>query len=355
MVDAGRLSSVLRAMAPSAKPGARRKAEGELERLVLELLDAKVRFALGSRYSLRSLTDVAQVAMAPTAGLTAVARVLLNRFCYRLAHVAMRSREWDLALELLEAVLAGEGALTRAQLYKTLCLSKLRGDLASSDLDELLECHRLEASQRGGAPALDVLIQDPTTNLLELLLLAQDAPGEHLDQLYDPTGSRRTTGLTLVLHPDGASSRTISLSEWLAEIHLQEYREEGWLVVDATVQLAGEQGRGSAVRVPGGNVRQGIVMGLLQVLAKTAPRPRAQDSVREEFIAWDDERLIDPQSREPRWESVTSAELFGAMGRKVLRRCPDDAGHIRWELIPPYVVVLKDAANVLHQAAGSSQ
>ena len=366
MVDADQLSATLRAMGPSAKPEARRRAERKLEDLVLELLDAKVRHGLGSRGKLRSLTNVAQVAMGPAAGLTAAARVVLNRFCYRLAHVAMRSREWDLALELLEAVLAGEGDLTRARLYRALCLAKQGGSLSSSDLHDLLESHRQEAAKPAEAPALDVLVQDPTTNLLELFLLAQDAPGECLDHLYDPDGCHRTTGLTLLLHPEGETSRSIALSEWLAEAHLQEYRCDGWLVVDATVNLAGEQGRGSRVRVPGGNVRSAIVVGLLQELGKTAPRSRPQDSVREEFLAWDNERLVVPKSKnerlvdpksknQPRWESVTSTELVDIPGRKVIRRSPDNSGHISWELIPPYVVVLKDEANVLRQAAGSSQ
>ncbi|MEA5416992.1 hypothetical protein [Synechococcus sp. BA-132 BA5] len=230
----------------------------------------------------------------------------------------------------------------------------------------MLESHRQEAAQPAASPALDVLIQDPTTNLLELFLLAQDAPGECLDHLYDPDGCHRTTGLTLLLHPEGETSRSIALSEWLAEAHLQEYRCDGWLVVDATVNLAGEQGRGSRVRVPGGNVRSAIVVGLLQELGKTAPRSRPQDSVREDFLAWDNERLVVPKSKnellvdpksknEPRWESVTSTELVDIPGRKVIRRSPDNSGHISWELIPPYVVVLKDDANVLRQAAGSSQ
>lgn len=355
MVDADQLSATLRAMGPSAKPETRRRAERELEGLVLELLDAKVRRGLGSKDQLRSLTSVAQVAMGPAAGLTAAARLVLNRFCYRLAHVAMRSREWDLALELLEAVLAGEGDLTRALLYRALCLAKQRGSLSSSDLHELVESHRQEAAQPGAAPALDVLVQDPTTNLLELFLLVQDAPGECLDHLYDPERCHRTTGLTLLLHPEGERSRKIVLSEWLAEAHLQEYRRDGWLVVDATVQLAGEQGRGSPIRVPGGNVRAAIVVGLLQELAKKAPRSRPQDSVRDDFLAWDNERLVVLESRQPRWESVTSTELVDIPGRKVILRSPDNSGHISWELIPPYVVVLKDDTNMLRQAAGSSQ
>lgn len=357
MVDAERLTATLRAMGPTAKPEARRRAERQLEGLVLELLDAKVRRGLGCRSQLRALTDVASVAMGPTAGLTAAARVVLNRFCYRLAHVVMRSREWELALELLDAVLAGEGDLTRAQLYRTLCLAKQQGCLASEDIDDLLKSHRQEAAQPASAPALDVLVQDPTTNLLELLLLSQDAPADCLDRLYDPAGRHRTTGLTLVLHPEGESSRTLTMSEWLAEAHLQEYREADWLIVDATVVLAGEQGRGSAIRVPGGNVRAPIVVGLLQVLGKTAPSSRARGSVRDDFLEWDKERLVvpDPEGNEIRWESVTGTELVGLPGRKVIRRCQNQTGHISWELIPPYVVVLKDDTTVLRQAAGSSQ
>lgn len=74
MVDAERLKATLRAMGPTAKPEARRRAERQLEGLVLELLDAKVRHGLGCRSHLQALTDVASVAMGPSAGRTAAAQ-----------------------------------------------------------------------------------------------------------------------------------------------------------------------------------------------------------------------------------------------------------------------------------------
>ena len=368
MVDAERLQATLRAMGSTAMPEARRRAERQLEDLVLELLDAKVRHGLGCRSQLRALTDVASVAMGPSAGLTAAARVVLNRFCYRLAHVAMRSREWALALELLDAVLAGEGDLTRAQLYRTLCLAKQRGSLAKEHIEDLLESHRQEAAQPATAPALDVLVQDPTTNLLELFLLAQDAPEECLDRLYDPAGRHRTTGLTLVLHPEGERRRTLTMSEWLAEAHLQEYRREGWLVVDATVESAGEQGKGSRVNVPGGNMKPGIALAILQVLGAAAPTPLTQDAVKTRFRDWDGAGLLDKideqdkqnkkKSKVTGWQKVTnracSVELADGPKRKLILRS-EATGLPCWELIPPYVVVLKDDATVLRQAAGSSQ
>lgn len=368
MVDAELLESTLRAMGPRAKPEARRTAERQLEGLVLELLDAKVRRGLGCRSQLQALTAVANVAMGPSAGLTAAARVVLNRFCYRLAHVAMRSREWELALELLDAVLAGEGDLTRAQLYRTLCLAKLKGSLSSRDIEDLLESHRQEAAQPATAPALDVLVQDPTTNLLELFLLAQDAPEECLDRLYDPAGRHRTTGLTLVLHPEGGSGRTLTMSEWLAEAHLQEYRRERWLVVDATVESAGEQGKGSGVNVPGGNMKSEIALGILQVLGVAAPTPLTQDVVKTRFMEWDGAGLLDKiddqdtqeenKHKVTGWKKIayraSSVELADFPGHKVILRS-EATGLPCWQLKPPYVVVLRDDATVLRQAAGSSQ
>ncbi|MCP9793379.1 hypothetical protein KBZ20_17340 [Vulcanococcus limneticus Candia 3F8] len=84
MVDGQRLDAVLAALAASDGEQ-RRLAERDLEDLVVELLDHKVRHALCGCADLKRLVAVA---LAPHAELSPAAQVLLDRFRYRLAHVA---------------------------------------------------------------------------------------------------------------------------------------------------------------------------------------------------------------------------------------------------------------------------
>jgi hypothetical protein len=353
MVDAQKLSAVLAAMADAGSQLKRLRAERELEAMLTELIDAKV---VHSLYGPRSLDELAKLAMEAGRDLTPAARVVLDRFRYRLAHVAMRNREWDLAEALLNVVLAGEGDLTRARLFRAVCRGRDLGRIPDDDLVELLECHRDEQSDRSLKPPLDVLIQDPTTNLLELLLLSQGAPSDLLDRLYDPEARHGTTGLTLCIHSGVGKPMKVELSEWLAEAHLEEYRQAGWLVVDSTVALPGERGRGSSLKEARGNIRAPILIGVAQVLGQVEPAAMlAADAVQERFLAWDDERLVLPEGPKPQWDRVTSAVLADHPGRRVIGRSTGTRGEVNWKLIPPYAVVLSDASTVLRQAAGSSQ
>ncbi|MBD2719507.1 MULTISPECIES: hypothetical protein [unclassified Synechococcus] len=352
MLDAQNLSAVLAAMVDAGSPEKRRKAERELEAMVVELIDAKV---LRSLCGHRSLDELAAVAMESRHGLTPAARVVLDRFRYRLAHVAMRNREWVLAEALLNVVLAGEGDLTRARLFLAVCRGRDLGRIPENDLVEILDCHRAEQAECRQRPPLDVLIQDPTTSLLELLLLSQGSPSDLHNLLYDPKARHGTTGLTLCIHSGVRNSMKVELSEWLAEAHLEEYRQEGWLLVDSTVALPGEHGRGSRLREAGGNIKAQILIGVAQVLGQAAPAPMLATTVQDRFLLWDDERLIRPEASQPQWIRVSSAELADHPGRRVITRSTGTRGEVLWWLKPPYAVVLRDASNVLRQAAGSSQ
>jgi hypothetical protein len=352
MVDAQKLSVVLAAMADAGSPEKRRRAERSLEAMVAELIDEKV---LRSLCGPQFFGEMAKVAMAAGRDLTPAARVVLDRFRYRLAHVAMRNREWDLAEALLNVVLAGEGDLTRARLFRAVCRGRDLGRIPEDDLVELLESHRDEQSDSRLKPPLDVLIQDPTTNLLELLLFSQGAPSDLLDRLYDPEARHGTTGLTLCIHSGVGKPMKVELSEWLAEAHLEEYRQAGWLVVDSTVALPGVAGRGSNLKDTGGNIKAPILTGVAQVLGRVAPKEMLAKTVQEQFLEWDSERLVDPEGPQPQWNRVSSAELADQPGRKVIERTPSTRDQVRWRLIPPYAVVLSDASTVLRQATGSSQ
>ncbi len=221
MVDAQNLAALLVAMGASETPEKRRWAERSLEAMVAELIDAKVLCSLSGS---RSLDELANLAMVVGRDLTPAARVVLDRFRYRLAHVAMRNQQWDLAEALLNIVLTGEGDLTRARLFLAVCRGRDEGRIPEPDLVALLDCHSAERSNRLTRPPLDVLIQDPTTNLLELLLLSQGKSSHHLDRLYDPQARHGTTGLTLAVHSGNGRPQRVELSEWLAQAHLEEYR-----------------------------------------------------------------------------------------------------------------------------------
>jgi hypothetical protein len=353
MVDAQKLADVLAAMADAGSPEKRRRAERSLEAMVAELIDEKV---LRSLCGPQFFGELAKVAMAAGSDLTPAARVVLDRFRYRLAHVAMRNQEWDLAEALLNVVLAGEGDLTRARLFRAVCRARDLGRIPEDDLVELLDCLKAEQEERLQRPPLDVLIQDPTTNMLKVLILSQGASPNLLDRLYDPKQTHGTTGLTLLIHPEGGNAMKVVMSEWLGEAHLQDYRQEGWLVVDTTVSFPGERGRGSKLSVDRGNLKAPILNCVAHILARRAPFEVPAMAVQERFYDWDAGRISGPDGiPSSKWSRVSVAELTDHPGRKVIGRSTGTRGEVNWRLIPPYAVVLSDASTVLRQAAGSSQ
>ena len=204
------------------------------------------------------------------------------------------------------------------------------------------------------APPLDVLIQDPTTNLLELFLYTQNASAELVDQLYATNGRHRTTGLTLLIHPgDNKNHQRVELSEWLAEAHLEEYRQKGWLIIDSLAP-SGEFGRGTSLRQPNGEILAPIVVAVAQILAKRAPQERSREFVRDQLLERFDESLI-PDPDRIGLERLSSCELKEHPGLKVFSRSSGTRGGVFYKLKPPYAVVLKDAARELRQASGSGQ
>ncbi|MFZ0407366.1 MAG: hypothetical protein WAM11_04550 [Cyanobium sp.] len=352
MVEAEQLKAVLEAMVSGPVADARREAERQLESWIQELLDAKVRHSLTATSGLDELTAIA---LTDAKGLSAAGAVVLDRFRYRLAHVAMRNQQWEQASRLLDVVLQGSGELTRARLYRTVCRLRGEGRIDDEALRELVQRYRQEGMERPGAPSLDVLVQEPTTCLLELLLLCQGSEPQLLDQLYEDQGRHRTTGLKLFIQPLGERSKTVVLSEWLAQAHLDELAQEGWLVVDTTVESIGKQGRGSQLRSP--NFPARVLVGVAQVLADAATVPLGGNrglssaAVQDRFLTRDDGHLVKPD-KEPRWEYVTSGVLKEHPDRKVI--CRERAWNT-WRLEPPYVVVLRDSTTAVRQATGRSQ
>ena len=356
MVDAEQLKAVLKAMVSGPIADARREAERQLESWIQELLDAKLRHSLTATSGLDELTDTA---LTDAKGLSAAGAVLLDRFRYRLAHVAMRNQQWEQASALLDAVLQGSSELTRARVYRTVCMLRKRGSIDDASLRELVAGYRQEGMERPSAASLDVLVQEPTTCLLELLLLCQGGEPQLLDQLYEDQGLHGTTGLTLFIQPQGERSRTVVLSEWLAQAHLDELAQEGWLVVDTTVESIGERGRGSKLRST--NFPAKWLIAIAQVLGYASAAAGFGNTglnpivAQNRFLSQDKGRLVDPASISedyPRWKYVTSAELDEHPRRKVIRK--ETLENI-WRLEPPYVVVVKDLATAVRQATGRSQ
>jgi len=353
MVEAEQLKAGLEAMASGPLADARREAERQLECWIQELLDAKVRHSLTATSGLDELTAIA---LTDAKGLSAAGAVVLDRFRYRLAHVAMRNQQWEQASRLLDAVLQGSGELTRARLYRTVCTLREQGRIDDESLRELVARCRQEGVERPSAPSLDVLVQESTTCLLELLLLCQGSEPQLLDQLYEDQGRHRTTGLKLFIKPLGERCRTVVLSEWLAQAHLDELAQEGWLVVDTTVKAIGELGRGTQLSSPNAPAR--MLVAVAQVLAQVPVEDNSRidkgleiEAAKARFESGYEGRFRN-QSGKPKWKYVTSAELVGHPRRKVIRR---GALENAWYLIPPYVVVLSDSATAVRQAVGSSQ
>jgi len=351
MLDAQELQTILQKMGSAHAGELRRGAERRLEAVTAQLLDAKVRHSLSATTDLSELTAAV---LADIGCLSAAGAVVLDRFRYRLAHVAMRNQRWDLASDLLDAVVKGSSELTRARLYRTVCSLRADGRVDDDALRQLVQRYRREGMERPGAAPLDVLVQDPTTCLLELLLLCQGGQPQLLDQLYDDQGRQGTGGLSLVIQPEGERPSKVVLSEWLAQAHLEEWSKERWLVIDATARPIGELGRGS--RLQGPNMRAPVLIGLAQVLGQAAVADSASslspDATQQRFEQRDAGRLLNPDYREPRWSYATSAELEDHPGRKVIKR---DRLLGTWRLIPPYVVVHKDSSIAERQAAGSFQ
>lgn len=352
MVEAEQLKAALEAMALGPDADARREAERLLENWIQKLLDAKVRHSLTATCG---LDELAAAALTDAKELSAAGAVLLDRFRYRLAHVAMRNQQWQLASALLDAVLQGRSELTRARLYRTVCALRDQGRIDDEALWELVQRYRKEAMDRPCAPSLDVLVQEPTTCLLELMLLSQGGEPQLLDQLYEDQGLYGTTGLKLFIQPERGRSTTVVLSEWLAQAHLDELADEGWLVVDTTVESIGEQGRGSELSCD--NFPVSVLMGLAQVLADAATVPHggkkglSPGAVQDRFLMRDEGHLVDPD-RQPRWQYVTSGVLAAHPRRKVI--CRERAWNI-WRLEPPYVVVLRDSVTAVRQTTGRPQ
>ena len=145
--------------------------------------------------SITVLSPLTALALSDAKVLSAAGAVLLDRVRYRLAHVAMRHQLWEQASMLL----------------------KLRGQGRSDD----------EA-------------------LRELVLLCQGSEPQLLDQLYEDQGRLGTTGLKLFIRPERGPSTTVVMSEWLAQAHLDESEQEGWLVVDTTRWRASASWAGAA-------------------------------------------------------------------------------------------------------------
>lgn len=353
MVEAEQLKAVLEAMAPAGSAGGtRREAERQLESWIQELLDEKVRHSLTATSGLDGLTATA---LTDAKGLSAAGAVVLDRFRYRLAHVAMRNQQWKQASRLLDAVLLGSGELTRARLYRTVCTLREVGRIDDEALRELVQRYRQDGMERPSAPSLDVLVQEPTTCLLELLLLCQGSEPQLLDQLYEDQGRHGTTGLKLFIRPERGQATTVVLSEWLALAHLDELAQERWLVVDTTVEPIGELGWGSQLRSQNGRAQ--VLVGIAQVLGRAAASAGSgntglnQEVAQSRFLSQDDERLVDSE-RPARWKYITSAVLAAHPDRKVFRK---ENLENTWRLVPPYVVVLRDSTTAVRQATGRSQ
>jgi len=349
-----------RLKACSSPPEIGRSAERQLSNLLLQLVDAKIRHGMSHSDELRQL---AETVLDPALALEGTGAILLDQFRYRLAHVAMRSREWSLAQQLLATVLQGRGELRLARIYQAFCSSKLgRPHLDDVALTSLVR-DLVAAEQPSGPIPLDLAVQDPVTNMAELFLLLQDAPEHVLDGLYDstqgdPLKRGLTSGLTVLLVPQEGKHSELKMGEWLALRQLGELEADGWLVVDTTVPL-GELGRNSPVKHPGGRLGKPFMRAGLQVLAQEAPAPMDPRTVRERFFkeagpgligvrGQDDDR--GEKSDNPVELDRVPAAILSRNGQEVVDNCDG-----RWRLRPPYAVISRDARRDWHQSLPSSQ
>ena len=352
-----------RLKACSSPPEIRRSAERQLSNLLLQLVDAKIRHGLSHSDELWQLADTV---LDPAMALEGTGAILLDHFRYRLAHVAMRSRQWSLAQQLLDTVLQGRGELRLARIYQAFCRSKL-GQLHLDDMALVSLVHDLVAAEQPSGPVpLDLAVQDPVTNMAELFLLLQDAPEHVLDGLYDsaqgdPLKRGLTAGLTVLLVPQEGEHSELIMGEWLALRQVRELEEEGWLVVDNTFPL-GELGRNSPVEHPDGKLGRAFMRAGLQVLAKEAPAPMDRKTVHERFFDGAGPGLIGVPGGKGRQKDRgkdspnpvdldrVPAAILSRNGKEVVDHCDGC-----WKLRPPYAVISRDARRDWHQLLPSSQ
>lgn len=332
--------------------GIRHGAERQLGKLLMQLVDGKIRHGLSHSQELQELSSAV---LDPALELGGSAGILLDHFRYRLAHVAMRSRDWDLALQLLSAVAEGRSSLRLARIYHALCISKLSDRCLDPGELQRLVIDLVSAEPPDALGPLDLAVQDPVTNMAELFLLLQGASEEVIDGLYDPKqGDPFARGLTSCLEvlfvPADGKPATLETSEWLALRQLKELQAAGWLVVDAVATL-GELGRGTPAKVPKGEPNKQQLCALLQILAKEAPQSLDLQTLRSQFFADAGPDLIGkPGSDNDRGkESENPVNVERATKGTLVshQRLVIDHADRRWTLLPPYAVIKRDARREL--------
>lgn len=347
-------------MRPLLTPEERQGAERLFSKLLLQLVDGKIRHGLAHSDELAGL---AEVVLDPSLHLDGSAAILLDHFRYRLAHVAMRNRNWILAQQLLEPVIRGRESLRLARVYQALCSGKLRESPLSPEVLQELVTALVSPGASDGPGPLDLVVQDPVTNMAELFLLMQDAPEGVIDSLYDANHGDLlerglTSGLSLLLVPENGQPTHLEIGEWLALQQLEELKAAGWLVVDATVRL-GDLGHGSPVKHPRGEPNKKQLQAILQVLARVAPQSLDPGSVRGSFFRQAGTDLIgEPGSEADRGKNSENpvpveraiTGLLVARNRKVIQTTDR-----RWTLKPPYAVIKRDSRRALHQSLSNPQ
>lgn len=338
----------------------RRGAERQFSKLLMQLVDSKIRHGLGGSEELEQL---AKTVLKPGLHLHGSAAILLDHFRYRLAHVAMRSGQWSLAHELLEPVVQGRSSLRLALIYQAVCMSKLENSrLEPGNLYELVRALTTPLELDGPGP-LDLAVQDPVTNMGELFLLLQDADSHVIDGLYDsdqgdPIKRGLTAGLTVLLVPADGEPVEQTTGEWLALQQLRELEQEGWLVVDSAAPF-GEQGRGSAVKHPRGEPNKPQLQAILQVLAQAAPVPLSLARIKALLRSEAGPDLIgQPRAnKDHQTEALDSIPVERAPRAHLVagERPVIDNTDRRWSLIPPYAVIKRDSRRTLHQSLPKPQ
>lgn len=329
-------------------------AERRFAAMLTELVDAKVRRDLRGE----NASQLAEVVLSCDLPPGSNGGLLLDQFRYRLAHVAMAHRDWDLAIQLLERVLEGQGDLRLARLFLSFCRSRSsEAPLPRSELCDLVTALLQPPPREPEQVQPDVLVQDPITNLAELFLLEQSADQEVIAQLYGPKPEDSTHQLTLFLCPDSdKEGQSVTLSEWLARRQLQELKEEGWLVVDCCAGL-GRLGQGSPVRHPNGDLKIPRLLACLQILGRKAPQPMTLQTVRRQFFDQAGPELIGTPGTPDHFgeDSPNPVQLERAPGGVLVapghRKVIDNTGG-QWRLQAPYAVIRRDARRHWSQSLG---
>lgn len=348
-------------------PDIRRNAELLLQKLLMLLVDNKIRHGLSHSEELHELASTLRASRPELAG---TAAVLADHFGYRLAHIAMRSRQWKLAVELLDQVIESCSALGMARLYRAVCTSKLTDSKLDVEQLATLAQELVATVPTGGPGPLDLAVQDPLTNMAELFLIMQDAPDTVIDALYDTEHEDAlqrglTAGLTLLLAPDnGSSIENLVMCEWLAMRHLDELKAEGWLVVDAMAPR-GMIGRGTAVKHLRGEPNKPQLTEVVQVMGMHAPQSLTLRELKklfkqqEEKSAGQDGEAIGQSSKAKK--SSASKSITDVLDRAPGGIRIDTGGMVIenengiWNLKRPYVVIMSDARRTLHQSLPSCQ